>query len=466
SGDDDEDMPTTAGKQKRTRRRRSNSFVVSSPPAMIDSDDDLEIIEQPKRNRSKRARESDDDEDEEEQLKRKGLRRLTQQDQEDLDEDLEFLGPSSDVEALNATPRNTQSKQKAARNAALERLKRKRSGQPQQIEPMREEDGEADEDDLPEIVDDDDSVEEIAAPSRQERRNTRREIFQANEDDEDFIEDEDENADAPLGVPDGIPIEFTKYARMKAKELFKFAVEWMVQKKINPAFSMTDEIYDLSFRKLDDEVKGLAGSKFTSAAWTPSFTMSLKSRPDIAYCHLDRNGGRFDALDKCDACNRTGHPATYELQFKGKPYHPTSLEEVGANDEDEEDEDEESSSDSEDAETQPSYDYQGREVPPAATIYNVGKFCMANAETAHALSHWRYHLNEWVVDWLRKQGYLTDQKIVKRDRMSTKKRRKEANKIADRMEFEGVTKQLWKDFRFNIDRARESKQGRFEAGSP
>ena len=57
-----------------------------------------------------------------------------------------------------------------------------------------------------------------------------------------------------------MPIVFTRYGSMKAKELFQFAVDWMVQKKVNRGFNMHDQIYDLTFRKLDDEVRGLANS--------------------------------------------------------------------------------------------------------------------------------------------------------------------------------------------------------------
>lgn len=286
-----------------------------------------------------------------------------------------------------------------------------------------------------------------------------RQFFTANDDDEGFIESEQEE-DGILGHPDpNIPIQFTRFAAMKPKELFPFAMEWMVQKKINPAFSMDDEIYDLTFKKLNDEVRGLAGSKFTSAAWTEEFTYALNARPDIAYEPLDRSGEHY-MNDHCDACNRSGHPATYQIQFQGQPYHRETLEEVN-NDDDasDSDSDDDSSSSEENKDSKPSWDAEGREIVPVHKVFFVGKFCMGNAQTAHALQHWKYHLNEWVVTWLTKNGYLRPAEIVKRDGLSERKRRKHANKIADRMEKMGVTQQLWKDFRANIDQARNAKQG-------
>jgi hypothetical protein len=250
---------------------------------------------------------------------------------------------------------------------------------------------------------------------------------------------------------------------MAAKELFKYAIDWMVQKKINPGFQMNDGIYKLTFRKLNDETKGLVGSKFVSSAWTSKFASALKARPDIAYAPIDRNSAEHCFRDTCDACNRTRHPATYQIQFQGKPYHPDTLEDVGSQDDDEED-DEDSASENlhdDEADTRPAYDAEGRQIPAEARIFYTGQFCFANAQTAHALQHWRYHLYQYVVNWLTTEGYNTPQMIVQRDEMSTRRRRKAANKIVDRMESEGVIKSLWKDFRANIDNARESKRGRY-----
>lgn len=79
--------------------------------------------------------------------------------------------------------------------------------------------------------------------------------------------------------------------------------------------------------------------------------------------------------------------------------------------------------------------------------------CMRNARTAHAFAHWKYHLNDWVVDHLKDRRELTSGKIVTRDGWSTKKRRKDAERIVDEMETEGEIKSLYKDFRLEIDTA-------------
>ena len=473
--DDSEDELPVLGTQKRRRVERQSSVLSSSPPAATaGSEDDLQIIENPKRStRSNKQRkptsevEEEEDESEEEEvaprtpgrrLQRRG-RQMTQQEKEDLDEDMDFIGPSSDVDD-DRGPRDSQTLKKNARLQALERLKQVRSSQKTGLPDIQE-----DEEDNPVNQQELDELYDNSEESPEPPPTSSRAMFAADEDDEDFIE---EGEDDTLGVPDGIPLAFTRYASMKAKDLWKFAIEWLVQKKINPAFAMDDEIYTLTFQKLDDEVSGLVGSKFESSAWRGEFTIALRSRPEIAYNTIDRNTAEHAYRDKCDACNRSGHPATREVQFQGKPYNRQTLDEVARNDSDDDDDDDDSGSDSagETADDRPAYDAQGREVPPANKTWYVGKFCMSNARTAHALHHWRYHLYEWVVIWIDGNGYSSVKELKKRDKMSTKKRRKYANKIVDRMLDEGVVKKLWKEFRGTIDDAANAKQGRYEAGSP
>jgi hypothetical protein len=455
--DNTDEMPTTAGKQARKRRRQRrgshSSFITSSPPVMVESDSEVEEVTRRRKRRRQELSDEEEGEDEPITPKRRRLkkpRELDEQEREELAEDLDGLRDSDDEE--NEIPAHTpRSTQKTARKTALEQLKRRRSGIQQDGQSSDAQDDEAGSDE----------VEEIEEEEEDERPMSIARFFREDQYDAAFV-DEDEDED-PLGIPEDMPIEYTRYASMRAKELFKYAVEWMVQKKINPAFQMTDQIYRLTFRKLNDETNGLVGSKFKSSAWTADFAHALLARPDIAYEPIDRNSAEHCMRDHCDACNRTNHPATFQIQFQGKPYYPETLENVGAND-GYDDDDNDSSSDGsvqdDEADDRPAYDAEGKEIPPEARVFYVGKFCMKNASTAHALQHWRYHLNIYVVDYLRRQGYLAAGKIVERDQWSTQKRRKHANKVVDRMEAEGVVKSLWQDFKNNLDEARTAKQGR------
>lgn len=78
---------------------------------------------------------------------------------------------------------------------------------------------------------------------------------------------------------------------------------------------------------------------------------------------------------------------------------------------------------------------------------------MANAQMAHALAHWRYHLNEWVVDYLKQEGYCTPVKVVERDEWKTSKRREYANEIVDHMERVGEVRKLYRDFKNETEHA-------------
>lgn len=376
SGDDDEDdeddMPTTAGKKPRRRRAPSrDSFISNSPPLAPDSDDEIVVTGQRSRKRAREDTESEDDMPKTPGRRRlKRPRQMTQQEQEDLAEDLDFFQPSSgDDESIR--PRGTQSAQKSARQQALEKLKKMRSSQLPQVEEDEQGEEEAEGQEPDELYEDDDEDEDAPQVVRA------RQMFTKNEDDDDFVEEEED--EGPLGVPEGVPLEFTRYASMKSKELFEYAVEWMVQKKINPAFRMNDPIYELTFKKLDDEVRGLAASKFTSSAWQADFTFALQARPEIAYDKIDRNSAEHWMRDKCDACNRSGHPATYQIQFQGKPYSRDTLDPVAVDDEDDDSSDSSSSEGENDEE--PDWDAGGREIAPISTIWYVGKFCKSNAET-------------------------------------------------------------------------------------
>ena len=75
---------------------------------------------------------------------------------------------------------------------------------------------------------------------------------------------------------------------------------------------------------------------------------------------------------------------------------------------------------------------------------------------AHTLHHWRYHLNSWVVDDLVRKGYCTPEQLAKRDKQSTRKREKKANKIVDKMEKEGEIKKLYRLYKDQLDYALEA----------
>jgi hypothetical protein len=278
----------------------------------------------------------------------------------------------------------------------------------------------------PDWIVDDDEEDEEEQDIHDDYKPTARDIFQENEEDEDFIADDDSENEDTLGVPTNEnvdqPIMFTRWATAKPKELFQFAVEWLVQKKINPAFNKDKEIYDLTWKKLDDEVTGLAGSKFSSSVWNRDFTFALQARPQID---------------------------TVQTGSLLKDCHPRTLEDV-EQDYDEEDSDE----DPEDRETR---DRHGNVIPPEDQVFALGSHCFSNANVAHTLKHWRYSLMEWVFDHLKQTGALAPERIVERDSWKVAKREKLVYEIVEQWKQKGTINMLYRSYKQQVDAARESK---------
>jgi Domain of unknown function (DUF4211) len=95
----------------------------------------------------------------------------------------------------------------------------------------------------------------------------------------------------------------------------------MVHNQLNPPFPRFDEKYRFATMKLNDEVKGRTGSQLMSTVWSVNFHRALKARPQIEVTSLPITDYNF-----CDACNRSGHPASFEIKLYGKPYSDETLE--------------------------------------------------------------------------------------------------------------------------------------------
>lgn len=198
-------------------------------------------------------------------------------------------------------------------------------------------------------------------------------------DDSSFVED-----DGDLGVPVDVPFEFSRHRTKSTRDCFRDVVEWMVHSKLNPAFRRDDDMYQFAFRKLDDEVVGRAGSQLMSSVWNADFTNTLRARPYMEVTAIDTSDGH-----SCAACNRSGHPASSELKFTGKPYSDETLEPLHDSDSDsdssENNENEEDDDDDNDAVgviNRHDRDREGHELPREGKPYYLGKY--VNLHTSHA----------------------------------------------------------------------------------
>lgn len=323
-----------------------------------------------------------------------------------------------------------------------------------------------------EVFDDEsDEPAEPAAPAKKSKKAKKKQKGQAssrrNVEDEEGTADSDGNLegfidedDDTIGVPEEalyqIPLEFTRAARKPLKAHFKDAVEWLVHRRINPAFERDDEVYKTAWTRLNDEVIGLAQSKFISSVWRPDFYRVLRARPYIEQTELGA-GHLGTEFEKCQACGRSNHPATWAISFKGKPYDSYTLDEL-------ENDTTTDSDDEEDSEQQPDIDANGNSLPPEDKEFFVGTTCNSNAETAHNLLHWKPALRDWVNNSLQREGWLAPEKLAEQDGMKPKKRRKLADGIVEDWDERGIVKRLFEDFKQVVKMAQEKDTAKASRG--
>lgn len=255
---------------------------------------------------------------------------------------------------------------------------------------------------------------------------------------DDFIEDDEE---AEIGVSrrprSDVPLEFTSWMSAKPRELFPHIIEWLVKNKIAPAFPRDDDIFKLAFQRINDQVAAQAGSRLISSAWNAQFKDTILARPQIAIGMMP--GMDEDHIRTCDACNKTNRPAKFDFVISGNAYNMNTLEPI------------EKDSDAEDDGADDlSVDYKGHILALQDRHFYLGSHCAANAQMGHKLMHWKYHLNETVLDYLQEQGVLSAAAIVSRDKKNKRKREKEAEAIVDSMEEIGKIDELWAHFQRDL----------------
>ncbi|KLJ09989.1 hypothetical protein EMPG_14600 [Blastomyces silverae] len=381
-------------------------------------------------------------------------RNRAERDKLELEEDLEDLRDSATTKTR--TRGRIADKARLKRQTQLEALRRRRAGGKREVvsvessgdesnaeqnenESSSEDDGEEEEEEAWINLDEDSDI-EPPAPEDLDK-------YEA-----DFV---DHDEDGALGAPDelnDIPFEFTRHRYKRLRDHFKDVVEWMVHNKLNPAFPRDDVVYRVAFSKVNDEVMGLAGSQLISSAWNRDFRKALEARPGIDVSLYPISMGH-----SCDACNKTNHPASFDIRFDGKPYLLETLEAI-SDDDDDDDSDSDEQDDDESGDREPgNVDREGNKIPDASTHFYLGRHCKTKAQMAHTLIHWRYDLNEWIIDYLRRKGIFSDTEVLEREHWSQKRRSKYANQVVDDMEEGGEINRLWRDFNTNLKAAREAK---------
>ncbi|GIK04458.1 hypothetical protein Aspvir_008541 [Aspergillus viridinutans] len=454
-------MRLRSGKRKRSPSLpKSSKTSANERPILVSDQSDEDMVIQPRRRLRRGAADvkpivvEEDSEDSDEPIRSSPIkrrkrninsdpprtpRRHSEQEKLDLEEDLEVLQDS--VVKNTRTRGRLANSARAQRQRHLEALRRRRAGGK---EADLEQDSDAEHPD--EADSDNESENEAGSQVRQPqfRRQEESDVESSIADNEDLDQYEDdfvlEDDNAELGVPstlEDLPFEFSRHAYKQLKEYFQDAVEWMVNNKINPAFPRSDPLYEVAFIKLEDEVKGRTGSQLVSSVWNVKFRRALLARP-----HVEITLYPITDNHPCDACNRSKHPASFDMKLYGKAYSLETLEPLSDDDSDEE----------EGAER----DRDGYSLPDEDTRFYLGRHCKNKASLAHTLTHWRFHLNEWVVDYLERMGYLEDEKLLERSHWSHKQRARYASEVMGSMVDSGEVKKLWRDFHITLKSARET----------
>ncbi|KAE8351513.1 hypothetical protein BDV28DRAFT_18593 [Aspergillus coremiiformis] len=425
---EDSDAGNIVARPRRKLRRGS----VPQPTIVLDDDSDEEPSSTPARRRKNTINS---------QLPQTPERNL---DQEELDirEDLQDLQDS--VVKHTRTRGRLANSARAQRQQHLKELRRRRTGRKEMDEEKPDtarsaSESENESDDESEGESEDGST--IQQPRfHQQREDSDVESSVPSDEDLDRYEDDFVLEDGALGAPTSLeemPFEFSRHAYKQLKDYFQDAVEWMVFNQLDPAFARSSPVYQAAFIKLDDEVKGRTGSQLVSSVWNANFRRALMARP-----HMEVTAYPTIEDHSCDACNRSGHPASSDIKLYGKAYSLETLEPLSDENSDEDDGQER--------------DRDGHVLPEESTRFLLGRHCKNKATMAHTLIHWRFHLNEWVTDHLDRMGYLTDEEVLKRSRWSQRKKSKYATETVGLMIYEGEVKKLWRDFHINLRTARES----------
>lgn len=340
-GSDDEDEPVVSSPVKR-RRRFANSETPEMPKAGT-TQDDLEVAED-----VKDLQDSDDS----------GKIPPTQLSLF-LSLSLFFFFFLARSSYLTIDLRETRTRGRIANSARskrmmhLETLRRRRAGGKSESES---------EHDLKHDVDEDSDTQDHGSDNDSIIDNEDLDTY-----DEDFIEDNDAFG-VPTDVPfEEIPLEYTHHACKKPKESFRDVVGWMVHNYLDPAFPRSDGMYRLAFKKINDEVYGRASSQLMSSVWISDFRNALRARPRMELTPFKSILGS----ESCEACNRSGHPVSWEMKLYGKPYSEETLESLEESDDT--DEEKEGQSGDETAQSGVDYDREGHALPNENRRFLLGR---------------------------------------------------------------------------------------------
>jgi hypothetical protein len=337
SSSEDDDLPIVTPQTKRAAKKSQ----AQQPPEESDEDSPLFTPRSSRKNRERVIVLDDSDSDDEPRSSLVKKRRLVRRDRsstpaeasradDDDDEDAEMQDRLPPSTARRAARRPRTEKEKA-----MEVLRRKKAGEKitledltdsdeEDVKPLYDSDTDSEHQALHQFDDDSEGVPE-AAPAesaknkkgkdKSSKKDRKKKKKKSSESEDNSSAEENLDGfvveDGPMGIPADalaeIPLEFTRHSHKPLREHFRDVLLWLILDRIFPGFAeRKHELYRIAWQKLDDEISGLAQSKFASSAWRSDFIMALRARPQFTNEQID--GASFQ---NCGACGRSGHPATY-----------------------------------------------------------------------------------------------------------------------------------------------------------
>ncbi|PRP89800.1 hypothetical protein PROFUN_00142 [Planoprotostelium fungivorum] len=174
------------------------------------------------------------------------------------------------------------------------------------------------------------------------------------------------------------------------EDSYKVYIQWIVCNLLDPDFSEDLGVKERAyFKPAVDKIENTIIDRqnfVRGSVWYESFARDLDAYP--IYSSWERSSKMVD----CEACNKSGHPATFDVILSGQKYDAAAV-------------------------------WKGKEMPPEPEeesgkrkTYALGRYCYARSQLYHRLQHWKYHIYSLV-----------------RKKLSKYKAEDEANEIVDRV---------------------------------
>ncbi|EGO21468.1 hypothetical protein SERLADRAFT_440729 [Serpula lacrymans var. lacrymans S7.9] len=415
------------------KRRIIDKYSSSSEPIILEEDSD-DIYMGPKGKVKGKQRQVNDSEEDGSKLQPQTRRRKLIKGQRPLapDSDDDLLDEVDETKIIQSRFRKRNKKSAFQKN--LERLKRKKQGQPM----SESSDSNSDDDESH------DSIKPFpgAKPGLDSDHNFSSDEGAEEKEDDFIVEDEGGTTATAL------PAEFSMSTHQDLAHHFKIICQLFVHMAVRPRFERraymeqilkVEEYFSVPLQMTRRKLSGLRDSLVTSSVWRPGFKKPLETHPEFELTRLEFT------IPRCDACHLGGRVSTLLGRVSGKPYNKFDFEptELDSSSSDSSIDDEESNEEEEDKQ-----------------MFHLGRFCAARTRVFHEFNHWEYRLYKLLlqeIDEVRAQreGSRAFVKVAFAGGKQPPKNLKDADAVMDWLDQRGVVEMGWQMMRKMMESAQK-----------